>query len=469
MDAITIFSAIFKYGMWALAAVAVLAAVYAAAYTGYRKVLHGTKSLSLRQGFVLILLFAWFIVVLGLTALSRGANYTGSVNLSLISGYVSAWNQWSYSELQLIIFNMLMFAPLGFLLPFLTERGKKFPLACLISLGVTFFIEMLQLATGRGIFELDDLLHNFIGSIFGYFVAMFFLDCANNRKIRVKPFFCMLVIPLIFTIGIFSAVLVYHNQKYGNWAFVPAEKQDLSIVSIESSLDLSDEPARMPIYRNGYANNFEYAKQISEKFADFSQTELRKAIRSEGDSKIFETADGAQITYFSSEGYWSYINWNDTVSFDADAAENNREKIETWLTENGLFPENARFSVQNDTMLRWDVEPDRTESGDADYMSGLIMAQLDEKNEIAVFDYLITHNEYVGTEEIVSPQKAYGQVLEGNFEQYIPFEAGDRLCITECSLEYAYDTKGYCRPVYRFGGYINEKDFAWECLIPAME
>lgn len=469
MDIITIFNAIFKYGLWAVIAVIALGVVYFIGYIVYRKVFHGTKSLSVKQGIVPILLSAWFVIVLGLTTFSRAANYTGSVNFSLFSGYVSAWNQWSYSELQLIIFNMLMFAPLGFLLPFLMKKGRKFSFACLISFGVTFFIEVLQLVTGRGIFELDDLLHNFIGSIFGYFVAMFLWDCVNNRKIMVKPLFRMLAIPLIFAIGFFSAVLVYNNQEYGNWAFIPAEKQDMSDVSIENNTDLSDTTATAAVYKNQYANNFDYAKQISEQFADFAQIELQETIRAEGNNKIFETTAGAQITYFTREGFWSYINWNTPVSLNADTSSIYREKIETWLKENNMLPDNAEFTLQNNTMLRWDTNEVDIEHGSADYASGLIMAQVDEENEIATFDYHVSYNEFIGTGEIISPQEAYSQILAGNFEQYTPFEAGDKLYITECRLEYAYDTKGYYRPVYRFIGYVNESDTTWECLIPAMD
>mgnify|MGYP007025257499 CR=1 FL=1 len=46
----------------------------------------------------------------------------------------------------------------------------------------------LQLVTGHGIFELDDLLHNFTGSLFGYFVIMFFLSCFREKKWKWKPF-----------------------------------------------------------------------------------------------------------------------------------------------------------------------------------------------------------------------------------------------------------------------------------------
>ena len=73
----------------------------------------GGTSVTKMQFAALFLLLGWFVVVMALTTFSRGPNFEGWVNLRLFSGYVSAWHQWSLSEWQLIIFNMLMFAPKG--------------------------------------------------------------------------------------------------------------------------------------------------------------------------------------------------------------------------------------------------------------------------------------------------------------------------------------------------------------------
>ena len=91
---------------------------------------------------------------------------------------------------------MLMFSPLGFLLPFLAKKCEKLSVTCIVSFLVTLSIEVLQLITGRRFFGFDDLLHNFVGSIFGYFVSVFILEITRNRKLRIKPLLRMLAIPL---------------------------------------------------------------------------------------------------------------------------------------------------------------------------------------------------------------------------------------------------------------------------------
>ena len=109
MDIYTILSTIFKYSLLALGGIAALVPLYAVGFLIYKKVFHGTKKLRIGQWISPILLSGWLLLVLGLTTFSRGANFGGSINLSLFSGYVNAWHEWSYTELQLIIFNMLMF------------------------------------------------------------------------------------------------------------------------------------------------------------------------------------------------------------------------------------------------------------------------------------------------------------------------------------------------------------------------
>lgn len=125
MDIITIFEVLKKYGLVALTAVVAFTVLLGTVYFIYKKLFHGTKTFSKGQWITTMLLLGWFVVVLGLTMLNRGANYMEKINFALFSGYKNAWNEWSGTEYQLIIFNMLMFFPLGLLVPFLTKKGEK--------------------------------------------------------------------------------------------------------------------------------------------------------------------------------------------------------------------------------------------------------------------------------------------------------------------------------------------------------
>ena len=65
--------------------------------------------------------------------------------------------------------NIVAFMPLGFLIPLAFRRFKA-----VITLASAFifilFAEILQLVSRRGVFDVDDLLLNMLGSIIGYAV-----------------------------------------------------------------------------------------------------------------------------------------------------------------------------------------------------------------------------------------------------------------------------------------------------------
>ena len=64
--------------------------------------------------------------------------------------------------------NVIMFIPLGFLLPFVSDRAKKLKNCFVMTFAVILSVELLQLATLLGSFDIDDLLLNMIGIFMGW-------------------------------------------------------------------------------------------------------------------------------------------------------------------------------------------------------------------------------------------------------------------------------------------------------------
>lgn len=67
-----------------------------------------------------------------------------------------------------ILGNILAFAPLGFLLPLLNMKYRKFYVVAFISFLFSLTVESLQMYLKVGIFDVDDLLLNTMGGILGY-------------------------------------------------------------------------------------------------------------------------------------------------------------------------------------------------------------------------------------------------------------------------------------------------------------
>jgi len=81
--------------------------------------------------------------------------------------------------------NIVGFIPLGLLLPLLFFRSGK----GLKSIAATFLIslsfETIQLYTGRGVFDVDDLLLNTLGGLTGYLLYLLLLRPFIARPGRV--------------------------------------------------------------------------------------------------------------------------------------------------------------------------------------------------------------------------------------------------------------------------------------------
>lgn len=77
-----------------------------------------------------------------------------------------------------IVANVFMFLPLGFLLPFLWSRWRRFYRMLGMSLLIPVVIEFIQLFIGRSV-DVDDIILNAIGILLGY---VFYVIFAKVKK-----------------------------------------------------------------------------------------------------------------------------------------------------------------------------------------------------------------------------------------------------------------------------------------------
>ena len=69
-----------------------------------------------------------------------------------------------------VVMNVLAFIPIGLLLG--TFKGMKWWQALLIGLCFSMLIELLQLVLKRGLTEIDDVVHNGVGCVIGYWAFL---------------------------------------------------------------------------------------------------------------------------------------------------------------------------------------------------------------------------------------------------------------------------------------------------------
>lgn len=89
---------------------------------------------------------------------------------------IPLWSYWVEGErapnvvLQILL-NVALFLPLGFLLRFC--RRVDFKMMAIVGCVLSIVIELLQLITRRGLFEVDDIIHNTLGCVLGYGLCHF--------------------------------------------------------------------------------------------------------------------------------------------------------------------------------------------------------------------------------------------------------------------------------------------------------
>lgn len=98
------------------------------------------------------------------------------IPLHTVKSYIKAYEIGTVSSTVVlfnIVGNILIFVPMGILLPLLTPLKKAMPFLITSALTVTS-IELIQLITGLGRLDVDDLILNLIGALVGYTVYRVF-------------------------------------------------------------------------------------------------------------------------------------------------------------------------------------------------------------------------------------------------------------------------------------------------------
>ncbi|WP_314588192.1 VanZ family protein [Paenibacillus terrigena] len=207
------------------------------------------KKFTKRQIILLILIIGYYSLLIMATTFGRSAEniFVRTIDFDVLSEYQQAWNQFSFHSFFHIIVNIGMLFPLGILLPLCSEVFLKAKWMLISSITTSLFIETLQFITLRGSAELDDLLHNTVGMMLGYCVlniALIILKKKGSYKQIVK----YLILPTAVSFVALGIIISYQMKEFGNMPFDPYGKTDMSHVTIQTSLELSDEGKKMPVY-----------------------------------------------------------------------------------------------------------------------------------------------------------------------------------------------------------------------------
>ncbi len=108
-------------------------------------------------------LITYLFIMLFITFWSRESGTNTGIDMELFSTWGINTRNNAY-----VIENILLFVPYGFLLAWAVPKARKLWTCTWIGAMTTVAIEYLQLFTGRGYFQIDDVLTNILGAFIGY-------------------------------------------------------------------------------------------------------------------------------------------------------------------------------------------------------------------------------------------------------------------------------------------------------------
>lgn len=148
--------------------------------------------------YVLIILFALVVpnnyrrhnVLVGELTWARWSAYVAnSINLVPLRGVANQMGEIMAGQhiarnLVYLFGNVLGFSPLGFFLPALFARQRRFPVFFITFLASIAVLELIQVISMRGSFDIDDIILNTAGACLGFCVTRKFLSHTTARACK---------------------------------------------------------------------------------------------------------------------------------------------------------------------------------------------------------------------------------------------------------------------------------------------
>ncbi len=132
------------------------------------------KGISLKRRAMSILFAVYVTAVLFITGIPRINNLTIDFSVNIIPIIDM------FSGLKATVLNIILFIPLGFLLPMIWSAFRSAKKTIFFGLGLSAAIEISQIFTYRST-DIDDLITNTIGTLLGYLIARTINDKSSKK------------------------------------------------------------------------------------------------------------------------------------------------------------------------------------------------------------------------------------------------------------------------------------------------
>ncbi len=444
------------------------ATVIAISYFIFKKKHKGEKKFPWGKIILSLVLVGYLFIVISATILRKAGSFRREYNLYLFRAWLEAWNNFSVKNWGNVLLNVVMFAPLGALLPLLWQKCRKWYITTPIGFGTSLVIELIQLATKRGTFDVDDLFANTLGSVVGFLCIMAILSLFNEKKHKLKP--CLLYggIALIPILAICSIFIVYNVQEYGNLPQAASYAKNTKGINWILECELPKADTEYVVYQTQtrsksdcdvFAENFK--KIINIEYTTISYYE-------EAAYYMDNSTDGGahflHVNYLD-QGYSYSAQFNDSATWTAA----DRATVMGALAKYPLqIPESSVFTIEGDGWHTF--RSGRYIDGDV-LFDGTLRVRMAKDNSIREIKNQLLSYTYYDKVEAITPEEAFAHIKAGRFNDDGCFERinPSAITVTKCVLEYQVDTKGFYQPVYIFFLVYGSDPYEYTVMVPAMK
>lgn len=426
-------------------------------YIFYKKIIKGKKEISFRKLAVATILLCYLIIIIGATLASRGSSYYGNAYTHPFSSYREAWNRFSPMLWRNIILNILMFVPIGFLLPVFSNKFKKAWRTYLAGFLLTLGIELIQHITGRGIFEIDDIIGNTFGTLIGYglITLLFYLgnklrnktSTMEGRKIVVYQ------IPLIVTLVLFSSIFsTYNKQELGNLAIAHSYKYNMSDIRIESNFPLSELSRNTYVYKAKVGTKDE-TLQLANNILKNLNTEVDENQNDYSeDTAVYKSVSGEHSIWVNYRGLTIWFNDFTRQEDEFQKGCTLEEVISVLESYDIVLPKDISFEEKEDG--NYILTAEMAEYNDS-FIDGELYCTITKDGELSSFEnkliQYVKYKEY----EVMSEQEALENLKKGKVNHLWLYEKPKSIDVQRVKLDYLMDSKGYYQPIYVFEVFFN--------------
>ena len=179
-----------------------------------------------------IFFILYLILLITLVAFRSGSLSSGNlIPFTTIMGYVKAFinNSANFNIIAYnLIGNVVCLTPLAFFLPILFKKQNKFRIFLFTIIGITLSVEILEVLTMSGTFDIDDIILNSLGAIIAFLIFnikgvksllgnIFLLE---KNKLDKKDWIKVISIIVIFLIIVFLFIVIKKNNDINSYSII---------------------------------------------------------------------------------------------------------------------------------------------------------------------------------------------------------------------------------------------------------